>query len=224
MISMNAIYGMIFSLIISLVLPLGLIVWVRRKYKASLFSFFVGMVAWFVAVQVLEAPIHYYLLVGNESTAQFLSQPIAYMLYGGLMAGLFEETARLICFKFILKKQNRIQDSIAYGIGHGGIEAMLLVSLTYLSNLVFSFLINNGTLSSLGMPAELTDVLQSQLMTTDASLFWVAGIERIGAIVVHIGLSVLVFKAVKSRRYGYYLLAILLHAALNFPAALAQLG
>ena len=48
-------------------------------------------------------------------------------LYGGLMAGVFEETGRYVSFKWFLKKETRIQDGLSYGIGHGGIEAMLIV-------------------------------------------------------------------------------------------------
>ncbi|MGL4373111.1 MAG: YhfC family glutamic-type intramembrane protease, partial [Turicibacter sp.] len=145
MVSSVSIIFMISSIIISVGVPLFLLIWVRKKYQASLLSFFVGMIAWVVAVQILEAPVHLYFLSANEITSNFLfTNPIAYMLYGGLMAGVFEETARLVCFKFLLKKQNRIQDALSYGIGHGGVEAVLLVGLTYVSNLAMSVMINNG--------------------------------------------------------------------------------
>lgn len=48
--------------------------------------------------------------------------------------------------------------------------------------------------------------------------------ERCFAISIHIGLSILVLYAVKNRKYIYYILAILLHALVDFPAALAQKG
>ena len=50
------------------------------------------------------------------------------------------------------------------------------------------------------------------------------GFERVCAITIQIALSVLVLYAVTRKKYIFVGLAILLHAALDFPAALAQRG
>ena len=42
----------------------------------------------------------------------------------GLLAGLFEETARYILFKFILPKARTWREGILVGLGHGGAEAV----------------------------------------------------------------------------------------------------
>lgn len=60
------------------------------------------------------------------------------------MAGIFEESARYIYFKWILNKENRLQDAFSYGGGHGGIEAMFIVGTTYLSNFVVQSLLITG--------------------------------------------------------------------------------
>ncbi len=209
---------------ICFVIPLMLIWWARKKYQASLKSFFIGMIAFIVAVQILEAPFHLYFLKHNLTTASWLGQPILYGVYAGLMAGIFEESARYICFKWILKKENRLQDAFSYGIGHGGIEAMLIVGTTYLSNLVVSIFINQGLLDSLGFSSDLQEVVTQQLTMTPSILFGVAGYERLMTIIIQIGLSILVFKAVREKKIRYYVIAILLHALLDFPAAFYQLG
>lgn len=210
--------------LICFLLPLILIWWARKKYQASLKSFFLGMIAFIVAVQILEAPFHLYFLKMNLTTASWLSQPILYGLYGGLMAGIFEESARYICFKWILKKENRIQDALSYGIGHGGIEAMLIVGTTYLSNLIVSLFINQGQLDALGFSSELQEIVTQQLTMTSPILFGIAGYERLMTMIIQIGLSLLVFKAVREKKVRYYVFAILLHALLDFPAAFYQLG
>lgn len=225
MVSTSSFIGMIFSLVVSVIGPLLLLAWVRKKYSASMLSFFVGMIAFYLAVMVLETPINSYLLTLNPTTSKFLtSNPIVFALFGGLMAGLFEETARLISFKFFLKKQTRIQDGLAYGIGHGGIEAILLVAMTNLNNIIIGNLINQQALQTLGLPQELETMITTQLVQTPSVMFYVGGIERLLTLVVHIALSLIVFKAVKERRYAYYGLAILLHMMLNIPAALYQYG
>ena len=49
-------------------------------------------------------------------------------------------------------------------------------------------------------------------------------VDALAVIAIQIGLSVLVLYAVKNRKYIYYLLAILIHAFIDFPAVLAQKG
>ena len=52
-----------------------------------------------------------------------------------------------------------------------------------------------------------------------------AMLERISTVMLHVGLSMLVFRAAKEKgKLGFYPLAILLHAAADVPAALYQLG
>lgn len=224
MVSTASLIMMTFTCLICFLVPLGLIWVLRKRYQASIGSFLTGMIAFVVAVQVLEAPINYYFLVSNENTASWLTQPAIYSLYGGLMAGIFEETARYICFKFCLKKQTRVQDSLSYGVGHGGIEAMLIVGTTYISNIVISLFINNGLIENLGFSSELQQSVTEQLTMMSPIIFGVAGYERLMTLIIQIGLSVLVFKAVRERKIQYYIFAILLHAALDLPAALYQLG
>ena len=63
-----------------------------------------------------------------------------YALYGGLMAGLFEETGRYLAFSFALKKYRaKNVNALMYGAGHGGFEAIVIVGLTMINNIVWSF-------------------------------------------------------------------------------------
>lgn len=220
MISTMSIIMMLFTTLVSIALPITLIVIMRLKYKASLKSFFIGAAAFFIAVQCVEGPINYYFLAGNKSTASIITgNAILFMLYGGLMAGIFEETARYICFKFILKKERRIQDAISYGIGHGGIEAILLVGITYLANTIVSIMINLGTPLENGL-----ELASAQLSSVEPYMFAIAGVERLATIIIQIGLSIIVFNSVKYDKKKYYFLAILIHAFIDFPAVLAQRG
>ena len=225
MVSTLSMISMGITLLICFVVPILLLWGVRRRYHASFKSFLVGMIAFIVATQVIEAPIHAYFLMYNETTIQwFATHPWLYALYGGLMAGILEETARYVSFKWVLKKQTRFQDSLSYGLGHGGIEAMLIVGTTYLNNLVLSLMINQGLVEKLGLEAELQETIVTQLTQTSPLLFSLAGYERLMTLIIQIGLSVLVFKAIRDRKNYYYVMAIFIHACLDFKAVFAQLG
>lgn len=48
------------------------------------------------------------------------------MSFGILAAGIFEETARLIGFHLLKKSYPTFATSLAYGLGHGGIEMLIM--------------------------------------------------------------------------------------------------
>lgn len=228
MVSNLSLVFMAISLIVCLALPIGGIIYLKKKYNASLKVFFIGMLVFFIATQILEAPIHKYFLNINKGTSEFLlNNPLVYMLYGGLMAGIFEETARLISFKYLIKDRNDIT-AITYGVGHGGIEAILIGGISSLNTIVYSVFINNGKFQSL-MEGDLAskEVISStynQFVNSSSFLWLMPGVERIIAMVIQISLSIIVFYAVKEKKYIYFLVAILCHALIDFPAALYQVG
>ena len=228
MVSMLSIIFMAISLIISIGLPVGGIIYLKKKYNVKLKVFFIGMLVFFIAVQILEAPIHNYFLNINKETSRFLlGNPLAYMLYGGLMAGIFEETARFISFKFIIKDRDYMTP-ITYGVGHGGMEAILIGGISSLNALIYSMFINNGTFQSIMEGAAVSQELITATFTqfaNSSSFLWLRpGIERVIAMIIHISLSVLVFYSIKEKKYIFFFVAILVHAIINFPAALYQAG
>ena len=228
MVSNLSLTFMVLSLILSLALPIGGIIYLRKKYNASIKIFFIGMAAFFISVQILEALVHNYILNINKGTSSFLmNNPILYMLYGGLMAGIFEESARLICFKYLIKDREEIS-AITYGVGHGGIEAILIGFFSSLNTIIYAVLINKGGFHSLLEGALVSkDVISTtynQLVNSSSIIWILPGLERVMAMIIHIALSVLVMQAIKNKKYIYYILAIICHAIINFPAALYQIG
>ena len=227
MVSNLSLAGIIFSLLVSFLLPIGLAIYARKRYSAYFSTIAVGALVFFIFVLILESLFHLYVLKLNPATKALMENPWMYAIYGGLAAGIFEETGRLIAFKFFLKKHRQWKDGLAYGIGHGGIEAMILAGLAAINNLIYSLAINKGNFDLLigsKLTADTGEQLKKSLINSHWSLFFVSGIERCFAIVIQIGLSILVIYAVKNRKYVYYILAILIHALIDFPAVLAQKG
>ena len=211
--------GMILSLLISIGIPLTLFILARKKLKASGTSFVIGAAVFVVFALVLESLLHSVVLTATGTL--LTGNVFLYGLYGGLAAALFEETGRLIAMKFYMKKTLCRENSVMYGIGHGGIEAILLVGLTYLSNILTALMINSGTLEA---SLELLDDTAKQstleqlkvLWETPSWQFYVAGAERFIAIALQIALSVLVYKAVTAKSRKYWFFAFGIHFAVDF--------
>lgn len=208
--------------------PLALAVVCVRRDRRTLMSICTGAICFILGALVLESILHSVVLSLVPAVTQI---PALYVLYGCLAAGLFEETARLIGLRFLCKKQDAAPlTGFAYGVGHGGIEAILLVGVTMLNNLALMGTINAGNAESLltGLEGDLYETGLAQLQAVAAMPpldFLAGGVERLAAIALHLSLSMLVWMVVTKRLpLGFYALAILLHAAANAPAALYQLG
>ena len=168
---------------------------------------------------VLEQLLHTVCIALENPVSQFIKRsPVAYMFYGALAAGIFEETGRLFGFKVILKNNKEKGCPVAYGIGHGGIEVVLVLGMTYF----IYFLAKCGVPMGSGEAAQQLLDMANSIGAGSACL---AMFERVSAVLLHIGLSMMVFVAARDKnRMWLYPLAILLHAAADAPAALLQYG
>ncbi len=228
MVSNSSMFFMILTFLVSTVLPILLVIFFYKKEKISLKAVFIGAIGFFIATQILEAPIHKMVLINNKTTAELFRNPWLYMLYGGLMAGIFEEISRYLMFKFVLKDNRQWKDGLAYGIGHGGIEAMLIVGITFLNNIIMALQINSGSFEKLlqveGAPVEALKTVYIQMVSSPSYIWGIASIERICTMIIQIALSLIVLYSIKERKKIYLFLAILIHALIDFPAALHQAG
>ncbi len=208
--------GMAVSLIISVGVPIALMIIAKIKLKAKMINALIGAGTFIVFALILEQILHT-AMVAAFGTALTGNLPVR-VLYGGLAAGLFEETGRLFSMKLFMKKSISKENAVMYGIGHGGIESILIAGLTAVSNLIMSFTINAGQLETILAPLDqntrqLTMSQISGLWTIPSWQFYISGVERILAIALQLCLSYTVYLAVKNRRYIYYVIAIALHMA-----------
>lgn len=212
-VSAGALAAMCCTLALTMVLPIGLMLWYKRR-GGTWRAFAVGAGIFFLFAMVLEQGVH--ALVGGSPIGPVLKGNIwLYGLYGGLMAGLFEETGRLAAFKFLLRRQTDPAAALAYGAGHGGCEAVLLTGVTMLNNLILLHTPPDT------LPAEVAEAVGG-LADIPAGMFLWAGFERVVAVALHVSLSVLVFAAVRSGKSRLFLLALLLHAAGDFAVVTAN--
>ena len=201
--------------------PVLLLIYYRKK-GADILPFFIGCAVFVIFALILESLMHQLVLKGLPVGETILGNTLLYALYGGLAAGVFEETGRFLAFRTVLsRKLGNDRNALMYGAGHGGIEAILIVGLTYIGNIVISMLINAGqadllTATATGEAAEQLKAVFDSLITTAPWTYLLAIVERAVAITTHICLSVLVWFAVKKPGKGWlFPVAILLHAALD---------
>ena len=219
----GSVAGMIFSLAAAFGLPIGLYLYLKHKKYARTSSFVAGMLVFILFAMVLESLVHS--LVFSLTDTAITGSLFFYAVYAALMAAAFEETGRWLAMRFVLRHRFDGKNALMYGAGHGGAEAMILLGLTSINNLVNATLINSGELPGVlsGLDeATAESVLAgvSQLWTAPAYLFFVGGLERIVAIFLHIALSVLVWRAVRDKKAGWYWAAFGGHFAVDFAAVL----
>ena len=220
-----SLFFMVASMIISFGLPVVLFLVWRKKYDLKPIPLIIGATAFVVSVLVLQRIMHIFVFRPNADGEIFiLSKPALYVLYAIFAAGVFEETARYISLSLIRNKYGGLGTGLSYGIGHGGAEAVLLVGMLMINNLIFSLLVNTGNAGLLGSDPGTVSAI-SELESTKPIMFIVSGIERIIAVSVHISLSMLVWCAVKVKgKLWLYPAAIVLHAIVNIAPAMSQIG
>ena len=196
----------------------------RKKYKINFAVLGLGAVAFFASSQVLEKIVHLLVLhPQKDGTVPLMTEnPLLYVIYGICMAALFEETARLIFFKWLNKKREmEDSDALAYGLGHGGLE-MIYIGIAGLLNLFILF----SAVESQN-PAIMQLLPESTLATIHNLAAWqiyLLGVERILALILQLGLTVWVFQAVRQKIWIYLVAAYGLHALFDLAPSLSQVG
>lgn len=219
-----SIAGMGFSLLVAFALPITLFILCRKRLNAARLPALIGALTFTVAVLVLENAAHS-LLRPLTSSPAVQGSVLLTAVYGGLMAALFEEFGRLAAMKLFMKKTLTKENALMYGVGHGGIEAVLTAGILYISNLATAIMVNTGSigaaLGTLDEAARAATVESlSALCTTDSYLFFMAGVERISAIALHICLSYLVYRALQYGEKRYFFAAMGLHFAVDAATVL----
>ena len=217
------------NMLLGIIIPVGLVVFFRKKYQASVKSFFVGCAVMLLFALVLEQIVHMVVL-GSAAGVAIQSRTWAYALYGALMAGVFEETGRFLAMRYVLKKEHKdAHNALMYGAGHGGFEMFVILSMGMVNNLIYALMINMGQTQTL--LASLDDVSKNTLQAAFDTLiqtpswqFALSPVERIAAITAQIGLSVIVWFAAtgKKSRMSLWFLAIALHALMDGVAVVAS--
>ena len=223
---------------IAIVVPIVIaIVWCRKK-KEPITTVLIGAAAFMLFAVMIEKIIQNILILPGQMglpetpVSMFINaRPFLLAFLLGLFPGVFEETGRLIAFKTILRKRTWRETSISYGIGHGGVEVVFAVGISLIAYIALGFAINSGeaikefeeTLKEMDQPW-MIEQMNSQMKTItgfDLTSLCTLLIERVFAVLFHIGASILVFYACRDKKkFWLYPLAIVIHTLVDGVAAL----
>ncbi|MZP30429.1 YhfC family intramembrane metalloprotease [Heliobacterium undosum] len=224
MVSNLSILYMSLSVLLSIGVPVGLLIYLHQRHQISWKAVTVGALVWFFFTQGLEKMVHVYVFDVNPFTAALMKKPLWFALYGALAAGIFEEVGRYIAFTAWLKTLRAWKDGVAYGLGHGGIESLLIGGIMGVQSVLMARMINTGTLGDLGgkLPPEALEQAKNLLLSTPPLAFLAGGLERNIALAMQIALSLLVLYGVREGKIAILFAAIAAHAVIDFPVALYQ--
>jgi uncharacterized membrane protein YhfC len=225
MVATSALAGLIAAIVLSVAAPMVAFVVCWRRMMLSWRNVLLGAAVFVIASLVLGRALTTYLMLQNaDSHAWFAAHRIAYILYGILAAGIWEEGGRYLALRYAAKRVGAPGTAVSYGIGHGGAEALLIGALTYVQTFILASMLNAGTLDSAlaGTPPEVIAHMKDTLGHLTALTAVIGGVERCVAFLIQISLSLLVWRAVERRRPSLVLAAIGIHAAFDLPAALYQ--
>jgi uncharacterized membrane protein YhfC len=207
------------------------LVWHKRHKGQLKFKYLLaGALGFIVSARVLELGVHVFCIVLDNPVSRFINgNTAAYVLYGIIMAGVFEECGRYVILKYIVKKDRTRENAILYGIGHGGIEVWAVILPSIVMELAIAVMFSSGdipaALSALNITEETASAALPSVLAASqfgAGMLALNTAERILTMCVHIGLTVIVFYGVSKSRKGFLTLAILLHMIVDIFAALYQ--
>ena len=191
--------------LLEIIIPIAVGFYIIRRFGTSWRNWLSGALMFIVSL--IRIPLNTYatqlILAGTITTLTFT----LIVLVQSLTAGIFEEAARYVGFKLLIK-DDTYEKGLTYGAGHGGIESIMLVGLNVLS--VGAILLTN--------PEALPPGQLAQVLATPVYLPLVGVYERIMAMIIQIGLSTVVLESIRRSDKRYLIAAIGLHALLDFLA------
>ena len=225
----SSVPALIITVVLMIAAPIALFIYWRRKHKeqTNISWLIAGALGFIVSARMLELGVHYFCILADNPVSRFINGSTAvYVLYGTIMAGVFEECGRYVVLKTIMKKNRTRENAVLYGIGHGGIEILAVLLPAMVLYLVVAILFSAGdtenALKTLNITEETAVAALPSVQTAasfDYGVMALNVIERLLAMFVHIGLTVIVYYGVVNSKKLCLPMAIVLHMlADTFPA------
>lgn len=212
--------------LLMLAMPLALGALIARRWRTP-WGLYAAGAGGFLLSQMLHIPFNLALLnpfltraglvPGAGFPAEFLGPALL-----GLSAGLFEEPARYLVFRWVGREGRTWSGGIMLGAGHGGLEAILL-GLMVLYGFFQAVAYRGANLAELLAPERLAaaEATLNAYWAVPAHTALMGAVERLLALCIQLGLSILVLQAVRRRNLMWLGLAIGWHALVDGVALVA---
>ena len=200
-----------------IIIPIVVAVAIRRRTGASWRFFFIGA-ATFILSQVFHIPFNWAVqqtgLLPTDLSSWANLLIVATFL--GLSAGVFEETARYLTYRYWAKDARTWSRGMMLGAGHGGIESILVGVLAAVGFVGLVVASNETVLATI--PEEQRSAISAAL-TEIHNMPWygllLGAAERAFTIATHLALSVMVLQVFLRGSLRWLFAAIAYHAAYN---------
>ena len=230
----STIPSLIITVILMIAIPVIFFIYWRKKQKqqTKVGYLIAGAVGFIVSARMLELGVHLICIVADNPVSRFINgNTVAFVLYGIIMAGVFEECGRYIVLKYIMKKNRTPENAVMYGIGHGGIEILAVLLPSMILYLVIAVLFSAGNIeNALSTLNIVEDTAAAALPSVEAAAAFDYAMmamnvaERLFAMLLHIGLTVIVYYGVCNAKKAFLPAAIILHMLMDTFPALYQRG
>ena len=200
----SSVLGTVFAFLICVGVPVFFFIYFLVQKKGYLKSFLLGVGTFTLFQVIIRIPILQNVLPFQAWYMNLTNfyHPLFHAAFLALTAALFEEVGRFIVMKLCMKKQLRYGDGLAFGLGHGGIEALILVGINTAAILLYY--IGIVPAASIGFaPGESVNM-------------FMGGLERMLTIPVHVAWSVMVLRGIAVGKSRYLFMAILTHFLVDF--------
>ena len=208
--------------ILSITLGVGLGIYLTLRFKLGWRLWWVGILT-FIFSQVGHLPFNFVVLnpwMSNvmENIPAAWHLPITAVVLG-FSAGLFEEFSRYAAYRWWIRDARTWPQGLLFGAGHGGVEAILVGSLT-LYTYAQLVALKSTDLTTI-VPADQISLVQQQIL-----LYWslpwydslMGAIERFLTLPLHLACAILVLQAFTRQRFSWVWLAVGLHTLVNAVA------
>lgn len=135
-----------------------------------------------------------------------------------LTSGIFEEGTRWIVMRFWAKRVRTWGEGVAFGLGHGGSEAILILGMSAINGVVLLATTEAMRGSVASSAPEQVPALDAQIASLRELTLGMTALglwERVPAIILHVTCALLVMCAVRQRHPLLLLAAMVLHCAVN---------
>ena len=212
------------AIVFDILYPLALGLYARRRLGASWRYFGYGALIFVLFQLISRVPITLAIqsLIAPQLQASRAAL-VAWVAVSALTAGIFEELGRYVGYRWLMRREEKTwAKGVMYGIGHGGIESMLLVAGLTAITVIQVLALSRTDLSTLPLTAEQRALAAQQLAAIAAQPAWapLAGAwERLWTIPLHVALSVVVLQVFRRGSMRWLWLAILAHALADLLGA-----
>lgn len=224
----SVIVSWVVALVVMFGFPVALGIWFCRRYRVSWVAPLCGAAIFLVFQIVLRVPIISLagpLIVPHLRASRGLLA--LYLAALAFSAGLFESVGRWVGYKWFFRSRLRYdwRHGVAYGIGHGGIEAIVLVGLSSATNLALAIILTRMDPAQIqrlipeAVLAQLAGSQQQLLNVTWLDPLW-AGLERVLTMPFHIAMSLLVLQVFVQGQIRWLWAAVLVHGLVDFGAVM----